>query len=231
MEIFRMEDKSGRLLSIEPDEKTRFKFLIWFLYTQELMNSIKDGDLIAVPNFQSKRGGETVYSILKITNILPKHFALKGREDAKSYPGYVIEALKNIAASWTEQEKESLEDTTIIECEAVPTNLQFKIEGNEIKIEDEKNIPMAGEEVKLLSPSVTMQIINGGIRPDIEDIIEIGNSTRDEKIKILIRVDDLIKIHFGIFGFTGVGKSNLISTLISKLLKEKVGIEKNETEK
>lgn len=41
----------GRLMLAQPDERTRFKFRLWFDYTRELMNEIKEGDLIAVPNF------------------------------------------------------------------------------------------------------------------------------------------------------------------------------------
>ena len=106
-----LEKYAGRLLSAEPDEKSRYRYIIWFPYTRELINEIQEGDLLAVPNFQSTRG-QTTYSILKVTNILPKHFALRGRKDTESYPGYVMEAAKNIAASWTTQEKEPLEDTT-----------------------------------------------------------------------------------------------------------------------
>lgn len=93
MEIFRLEGFNGRLLAAEPDERSRYNFTIWFPYTRELVNDIQDGDLLAVPNFQSDRE-RPVYSILKVTNVLPKHFALRGKEDTKSYPGYVLEAAK-----------------------------------------------------------------------------------------------------------------------------------------
>jgi hypothetical protein len=216
-----LEEFSGRLLSAEPDEKSRFNFIIWFPYTQELIQSLQDGDLLAIPNFQTSREN-TVYSVVKITNVLPKHFALRGREDTKSYPGYVLEAAKNIASSWLAQEKEPLEDTTIIEIEAIPTNLQFYISGGRPVLEEEKNMPMVGEEVKLLSSEFMTEIINKGIKFNYEELIEIGHVTRDERIKVYLRVEDLIKTHFGVFGFTGVGKSNLLSTTIRKLLTEKI---------
>ena len=31
-----------------------------------------------------------------------------------------------------------------------------------------------------------------------------------------MRIDDLLRTHFAIFGFTGVGKSNLLSTIVAK---------------
>lgn len=217
MQIFRMEEINGRLLSVEPDEKSRYEFIVWFPYTQELIRCLQDGDLLAVPNFQTNKE-RVVYSILKITNILPKHFALRGKEDTRSYPGYVLEAAKNIASSWLLQEKEPLEDTTIIEISAIPTNLQFYInDDGEPVIEEERSLPMVGEETKLLSSEFTEMIINGTLKFD-ELAIQIGHLVRDENIKVLLKIDELIKTHFGVFGFTGVGKSNLLSTLISKIL-------------
>jgi hypothetical protein len=41
---------------------------------------------------------------------------------------------------------------------------------------------------------------------------------RDDKVRAFLDVEGLLKVHFGIFGFTGAGKSNLLSTLIQKLL-------------
>jgi len=220
LKLFRLEDHAGRLLSADPDEKSRYRYTIWFPYTRELINEIQDGDLLGVPNFQSTMD-KTIYSVLKVTSILPKHFALRGKKDTESYPGYVMEAAKNIATSWTAQEKEPLEDTTVIEIEAVPTNLQFYV-SDQPQLDEEKNIPMVGEEVKLISREFTTIIINNTIEPKYEDVIQIGHLTRDKEIKVMLRIEELVKMHIGIFGFTGVGKSNLISTLIRKMLTEKV---------
>jgi DNA helicase HerA-like ATPase len=45
-----------------------------------------------------------------------------------------------------------------------------------------------------------------------------GVLTRDQQVPVYVRIEDFIRVHFGIFGFTGAGKSNLLSTYISKLL-------------
>jgi DNA helicase HerA-like ATPase len=49
-------------------------------------------------------------------------------------------------------------------------------------------------------------------------VIDIGFLTRDEKVKIFLNIDSLLRTHFGIFGYTGAGKSNLLSTLVYKLM-------------
>ena len=41
----------------------------------------------------------------------------------------------------------------------------------------------------------------------------------DDKIPIYINFDNLVRYHFGIFAFTGGGKSNLLSNLLRKFYK------------
>jgi len=222
LKLFREENTSGRLMLAQIDEKTRFKYTIWFDYTQKLMNEIRDGDIVGIPNFSLNTDGQR-WSILEITNVLPLHYALgKDLSDLKGYPGFVMEAAKNASTDWTTQESESHEDTTKIICEAIPINLEFVDKTgikniNEVPLEQESAMPMVGKEVKLLSSELTKKIVNMSIH-ETENTFSVGTLLRDDKIDILIRVEDLIKKHFGIFGFTGVGKSNLVSTLVSEIL-------------
>jgi len=215
MESFR-KNVVGRLLWAEPDPNTRFKYTIWFDYTRKLVNELREGDLVAVPNFATDSNGVR-YSILQLVTVMPRHYALgTDIKDLKSYPGFVMQAAKSASADWTEQETESYEDTTKIICEAVPTNLEYDENNN--RIQPERAMAMVGKDVYILTSEMTEKIFNRGINKDVENIIEIGNLIRDKNVKIYIRVEDLIKTHFGVFGFTGVGKSNLISTLVSNLL-------------
>ena len=214
--------KSGRLMLMEPDSRTTYKFTIWFDYTREQMINIKEGDIVAVPNFNSSVD-KTTYSLLSITNTLPAHYALGSSDsDMKGYPGYVMEAAANLPVDWMGQETESFEDTTKIICTAVPIFKEFFDEiGTDVtekKVISETSLPMIGGEVRLLSTEFTERIFNNGIDADKENVMVIGNLLRDENVNIYARIDDLIKVHFGLFGFTGVGKSNFLSTFISSVL-------------
>ncbi|MEZ5335952.1 MAG: DUF87 domain-containing protein [Methanolobus sp.] len=217
------KEKSGRLMLMEPDPRTSYKYTIWFDYTRKLMTSIKEGDLIAVPNFNSTVT-TTTYSILSITSTMPTHYALSGSGggDIKGYPGYVMEAASNLPVDWMDQENDAFEDTTKIICTAVPIFMEFVDElGTDIKkikVVQETSVPMIGGEVKLLSSEFTERIFNNGIDTEKENTMIIGNLIRDENIKIYTRIDDLIKVHFGLFGFTGVGKSNFLSTFVSNII-------------
>jgi len=216
---FRENNLIGRLMMVEPDEYVKLKYTIWFDYTRNAMGLIREGDFVAVPNFTINRDHE-VYSILKITNLMPTHFALgSSSADLRGYPGFLVESAKNIVASWRDQVNAPLEDTTKIVCEAMPIVLQFEDSSDcsSTKVGIEKSIGMIGEEVRLISSEMSNKIVNGNLVEGPE-CIPIGKLVRDEKVSVLLKVDDLLKTHFGVFGFTGVGKSNLISNLISLLL-------------
>jgi hypothetical protein len=220
-QIFRDRDSRGRLIFLEPDEKTRFVFTIWFDYTRLLINRLSEGDLVAVQNF-STNNSEIHWSVLQITSALPTHYALgPTKNDVSGYPGYIMEAAGNLPTDWLDQENTSSEDTTKIICNAIPINFEF-VQGNDDAvgfpiITEENSIPMVGSEVRLLSIEMTERIFNHNIdRRDWN--ITIGNLTREEDIDIMMRPYDAISTHIGIFGFTGVGKSNFVSSLVNSLL-------------
>ena len=204
------------------DSQGNPRYQIWFDYTRNLVNEIREGDLVAIQNFAPIEDG-VPYSVLSLTNVLPIHYALgKTEEDLKGYPGHVMEAAKNIAKDWKDQVDEPTEDVTKIVCEAVPTFLEFvdvpKGGVTDKPIQEETAIPMPGEEAKLLGRSMVSRIVNLGIDREKENVISVGSLLRDDQIEVLLKVEDFIKVHFGIFGFTGVGKSNLLSTLIDRTL-------------
>lgn len=220
-QVFREQSSRGRLIFLEPDEKTKFVFTIWFDYTRILVNKLREGDLVAVQNF-STNNTEIHWSILQITSTLPTHYALgPTKSDVSGYPGYIMEAAGNLPTDWLDQENTSSEDTTKIICNAIPINFEF-VQGNIGQdgfplIVEENSIPMVGSEVRILSTEMNERIFNKNIdRGDWN--INIGNLTREENIDILMRPYDAISTHIGIFGFTGVGKSNFVSSMVYSLL-------------
>ncbi len=219
----------GTLMRIEEDSITRYRYEIWFDYTRKAINTIGEGAMLAIPNF-SGNDNETHYSILEVTGILPIHYALGN--DTSGYPGFVVEAAHNAGQDWTTQADRSTEDTTKIRCVGVPTNLEivekhFAKTASEPHVQEEGNLPMVGHPAQLLDTAMTERIANLNIDLQNDNVIQIGTLVRDENVRAYLRIEELIKVHFGLFGFTGAGKSNLLSTLVRKLLsqeKEKVKI-------
>src|SRR5207245_3013512 len=120
---------------------------------------------------------------------------------------------------WVTQEQVSTEDTTKIKCIAIPTNLEiveksFSRDSAKPMIKEESNLPMIGHESHLLDTAMTEKVANLSLDLENENVIQIGTLVRDDNVRAYLRVEDLIKVHFGIFGFTGAGQSNLLSMLV-----------------
>jgi len=203
---------------LEPDPESRLKLTIWFDYTRKLVNVIREGDLVAIPNF----GSDDRYSLCEIFQVIPSHFAMA--TDVKGYPGFLMDAAKNASQDWTLQQDKSYEDTTKIVCLAIPMNLEFidkpgLEELQNVTVLPEASLPMPGKEVRLISSELTRRIINYSLSKE-KSVFEIGTLLRDDKVPVNIDLEDFVKTHFGVFGYTGVGKSNLISMIISRVVQD-----------
>ena len=213
-------ERAGVLINLKEDQHSRYEFEVWFEYTRRAMNDIKEGTMLAVPNYATTRE-ETHYSIIEVTSIKPIHYAIG--ENPNGYPGFLMEAAKNAAQDWTGQDDESTEDTTTIRCTAIPTNLEIvEYRNGNFSFEPEENIPMVGAVVRILDTEPTQQVVNRDIDLEAEQdgLFAGGTLIRDEDVTAFVRTEDFVRVHFGIFGFTGSGKSNLLSTYVSELLGE-----------
>ncbi len=214
-----VEGITGTVIRLEEDENTRFRVEVWFDYTKRAMNLIREGAILAVRNFASTDQIEHL-SLLEVVSLLPMHYALG--DDPRGYPGFVVEAARNAMTDWETQTEEATEDVTKIRCLAIPTNLEIVRPSDAdlarlFTLQEESNLPMVGATAHLLDSALTESVINHGIRPT-ENTLVAGVLIRDPSVRLRLRVDDLLQTHFGIFGFTGAGKSNLVSLLISRLL-------------
>jgi hypothetical protein len=211
-----VSDMEGTLMELAEAPETRFRYVVWFDYTRRAINEIQEGTLLAVPNFASD-GTTRRYSVLEVATILPTHYALQG--GTSGYPGFVVEAARSAAEDWEAQDAASTEDTTKIRVVAIPTNLEI-VEplSGEPRIAPESNIAMVGSKVQILDSTYSNLVANNGIDRDNEqNLTVIGTMARDDDVKILLRIEELYRTHFAIFGFTGVGKSNLLSTIVAKV--------------
>src|SRR5438034_8304737 len=144
--LFREEQSVGRLMLLEPDPASRFRFTVWFDYTRRLVRTIRNGDLLAIPSFAA----DEHYTLCEVIQAVPTHFAMAA--DLKGYPGFNMDAAKNASQDWTVQEEKSYEDTTKIVCQAIPMNLEIVDKAGirtieEIPVLPESSLPMPGKEV------------------------------------------------------------------------------------
>lgn len=204
----------GTLIRIQEDPEARYEFEIWFDYTRQAMNLIREGALLAVPNFASDPSASH-RSILEVVSILPIHYALG--DNPQGYPGFVVEAARSAVRDWEEQEHEPTEDVTKIRCIAIPTNMEIVERNGQSHLQEESNLPMVGARALLLDTPSTEYVLNSGL-PQGVPTFTVGNLTRDPQVGVKVSAEDLLRTHFAIFGFTGAGKSNLVSTLVDRVL-------------
>lgn len=205
----------GTLMSVEEDPNSRYRFEIWFDYTREIMNTLSEGAMVAVPNFYLDREHprREWASVLEISNMLPVHYAIA--QNQTGFPGFLVEAARSAGQDWIDQVAESTDDTTKVRCIAIPTNLMLDDEG---EIRQEEGLPMVGHAARLLDNEMTERLANLGIDLKRDDAVVVGPLIRDEKVQVYLRVEEALRTHFAVFGYTGAGKSNLLSTLVAKLI-------------
>ena len=212
---------SGTLMRVEKSNQTRFEYVVWFPFTSSSMRIIREGSFIAAKNFSTDDQTDH-YSIMRITSVLPSHYALE--TGLKGYPGFVEEAAINASKDWS-QEKPT-EDTTKIVCEAVPSTFEITMptpigpERGTPRMVSESNIPKLGEKVSLLDAGWTERIVNRELQNIQDQTITLGTLANSKEVKIMVLWDGLIRTHFGVFAYTNAGKSNLLSTMIAKVFRK-----------
>jgi uncharacterized protein len=210
----RLHKARSALIRITPDEQGRYEFDLACQYTREGLNQLQVGDLTGIENYSSSVEGHSTYSVLSLTQVLPLHFAAQGEG---AYPGHLFESMRSIKKDWELQTDQPLHATTTIECKAISTGWQFTYDETALilpELTGEQTLPMVGAEIRPLSRDMVYAIINQGM--DLHAQTPLKHKKFDS-IDIKLDKRALLTTHFGIFGFTGVGKSNFVSSLINSL--------------
>jgi len=217
-DYFRQEVYGVLLGRIKPEEE---KYLLFFPYSKKVAHQIRAGVFVAVENFGSDEYYKR-YSILQIQNAVPTHYALgpSAEKLETEYPGFVLTSLDSARVDW--EQETPREETTQIRAVAIPIGVQLEVprtsSDQNPSFSDDLNIPKQGAKAYLLNDQAIEEIMNRGLDP--ENTIEIGKLLDPlSGISLKVNLSELLKTHFGIFGFTKAGKSNLASEIIAKALK------------
>ncbi|RLF98195.1 MAG: hypothetical protein DRN47_05830, partial [Candidatus Wolframiiraptor sp.] len=210
----------------------RFVCSIKAKYSKNLMKKLNEGMILAVRNFKSK-GGER-YTLMEVSRFWPEHYGLRGVSDSLYYP-IQREIIEQSAKDWEKDDAA----TMMIRINAVPLNYDLIIEEDDLKFEKGWTFPIIGENVKILNETTIGYLFNkevlakllGKDKVSLEDWrnyqqnltlseenprVGIIEMFPDVEIPLLVNFEDLIRYHFGIFAFTGGGKSNLVANLVRK---------------
>jgi uncharacterized protein len=205
-------------------------------YHKDIMSLLEEGMIIAVKNFKSKfnnqQNNTERFTLFVISRIWPDHYGIRGLSDSTYYP-MQFEIIEQSVVDWDTDDK----STMMIQISAIPINYDLLVnttDEGEIKYEYVKGFsyPIIGDTVFLLNAKTVSQMYNQKVTkkmnwdinnnnldisgPELGIVKMFENST--EKIPIYVHLDNLVRYHFGIFGFTGGGKSNLLSNILRKIL-------------
>jgi len=229
----------GRLSSVTPafmpiatheltGTSSRYDCRIKVEYHKDIMGMIEEGMLVAVRNFKS-RENQPRYSLMVISRIWPEHYGLKGLSENSYYP-MQFEIIQQSVNDWETSDK----STMMVQISALPINYDLMTDGvNEPKYEKGFSYPVIAAEANILNKSMIGHMYNQRIlsklgysgktttsdayRDPRIGTIQMFESTED-RIPIYVDFESMVRYHFGIFAFTGAGKSNLLANVLRRLL-------------
>ena len=207
----------------------RYQCRVKIEYQKDLMGLLEEGMLLAVKNFKQVDDGSKRFTLMEISRVWPEHFGLRGLSDQGYYP-MQFEIIEQSEADWQTDDK----STMMIQIDAIPINYDLFVDRLcEFKFEKGFSYPVVGSPVYLLSSDMINRMYNKKITDPLG--IDTSKTVEDarldpriglikmfeaDKMAIPIYVDfeKLVRYHFGVFAFTGGGKSNLMSNVLRRML-------------
>lgn len=196
-------------------------------YQKDLMGLLEEGMLIAVKNFKPMEKGER-FTLMEISRVWPEHFGLRGLSNHGYYP-MQFEIIKQSETDWETDDQA----TMMIQISAIPVNYDLIIhEDGEPEFEKGFSYPVVAGEAHVLNSQMINRMYNQNILEEFEvdaagDVLDAKISRRLGEVKMFeahltripIHVDfeSLVRYHFGVFAFTGGGKSNLMSNILRRI--------------
>ncbi len=197
-------------------------------YQKDLMGLLEEGMLLAVRNFKQGEGGPR-YTLMEISRVWPEHFGLRGLSDYGYYP-MQFEIIEQSEADWATDDRA----TMMVQISSIPINYDLILdEGKDPAFVKGFSYPVVASEAYVLNSEMINRMYNHRIADKlgvdtsrtVEDaradprlgLIKMFEASR-RRIPIYVDFERLVRYHFGIFAFTGGGKSNLMSNILRRLL-------------
>ncbi len=207
----------------------RYQCRVKVEYQKDLMALLEEGMLVAVRNFKQIEEGSERYTLMEISRIWPEHFGLRGLSDHGYYP-MQFEIIEQSEEDWGTNDK----TTMMIQIDAIPINYDLILDKHsDFKFAKGFSYPVVGGPCYVLNSEMINRIYNQKIAEKlgadtsktVEDakadprlgLIKMFEASKTA-IPIYVDFEKLVRYHFGVFAFTGGGKSNLMSNILRRLL-------------
>jgi DNA helicase HerA-like ATPase len=207
----------------------RYQCRVKIEYQKDLMGLLEEGMLLAVRNFKRADNGAERYTLMEISRVWPEHFGLRGLSDHGYYP-MQFEIIEQSEEDWQTDDT----STMMIQIDAIPINHDLIVNrACEFEFVKGFSYPVVGSPIYVLNSAMINRMYNQKIAAALE--VDTSKTVEDarldprlglikmfeaSKVPIPIYVDfeKLIRYHFGVFAFTGGGKSNLMSNVLRRIL-------------
>jgi DNA helicase HerA-like ATPase len=193
------------------------------------MGLLEEGMLLAVKNFKRASDGAERYTLMEISRVWPEHFGLRGLSDHGYYP-MQFEIIEQSEEDWQTDDT----STMMIQIDAIPINYDL-IVNRECEFEFAKGFsyPVVGSSIYILNSEMINRMYNqktaAALGVDTAKTMEDARldprlglikmfEASNVPIPIYVDFEKLIRYHFGVFAFTGGGKSNLMSNVLRRIL-------------
>ncbi|BCU68567.1 ATPase [Sulfolobales archaeon HS-7] len=161
-------------------------------------------DKIAIGQLLGVKSVSGLYLVMEIVDYIPMHYSMIGVDN--SLPVELRqEIMKRVSESWDSP----IPRNVWLEIYASPAG--YLIDEKLSVIKRGYSPPLIGSEVRIFTKESYDSFVSSSKGVKIGNLLTTGSELR-------IDLDRLIKYHTGIFAFTGTGKSNLIATLIRKVI-------------
>jgi hypothetical protein len=207
----------------------RYQCRVKIEYQKDLMGLLEEGMLLAVKNFKPASENAERYTLMEISRVWPEHFGLRGLSDHGYYP-MQFEIIEQSEDDWQTDDT----STMMIQIDAIPINYDLIMSGSgEFEFVKGFSYPVVGSHAYLLNSDMINCMYNKRITDQMG--IDAASTVEDARIDprlglvkmfeasktvipIYVDFEKLVRYHFGVFAFTGGGKSNLTSNVLRRIL-------------
>jgi DNA helicase HerA-like ATPase len=207
----------------------RYQCRVKVEYQKNLMGLLEEGMLLGVKNFKQAEKSSERYTLMEISRVWPEHFGLRGLSDHGYYP-MQFEIIEQSEDDWQTDDR----STMMIQIDAIPVNYDLILNRQcEFQFSKGFSYPVVGSPAYILNGEMINRMYNQKIAEKLN--VDASKTFDDAKldprlglikmfeasgaaIPIYVDFEKLVRYHFGIFAFTGGGKSNLMSNILRRLL-------------
>ncbi len=178
------------------------------LFNLEIFDYLHQPSLIGIERVLPN--GDNVYILFETLTVKPRHYETASLTP-EIPPVLKWEYLEKIEESWRSGGENWMEIV------AVHTGYTLKVKDNSLKFTRSFLSPLIGSRAHIMSDEIIKSMVC------IEDGSKVG-VMKGFNIDLTIDIYSIYRYHTGVFGFTGTGKSNLVSLIVRKIVEREPNI-------